>query len=242
MKINFKAVLALILFLGGFIVLCTLGFWQLQRLEWKRGIISKLDQAYSTTESAPLPLALEDGSDLNDVYRYGRVDGIFLARKALLLGPRTQNGQIGNDLIVPVRIADGRTVFVNMGWTPYVLQEQPIYHLDGQHVWFTGLARRARWNSYTPENKPDQDIWYRPDLEEMAASRGLDDIYPLMLYAERASHKFDAAFPHNERWYPRNQHLQYAWFWFAMATAWAGVFILRFLAIKKGSSTDPAPL
>ncbi|MEZ5814571.1 MAG: SURF1 family protein [Alphaproteobacteria bacterium] len=211
----------------GVLILCSLGTWQVQRLAWKNNLIDKLNRAYETEEAAPLDLE----NITNQEFTYGRVSGIFMPDKALLLGPRTMNKEIGHDLLVPLK-TQNRTLIVNMGWTGAPLDKQPIYHLQGKKVWFEGLARTPKWNSFTPENRPEQNAWYKADIEEIAQAKNLDAPYPFILRAEHASHKFDAAFPNNPRLLPNNNHLQYAFFWFAMAAALMGVYTLRFIVRK----------
>lgn len=215
---------ATIFTIAGVIVLCGLGTWQIQRLTWKNEIIAGLNAAYDNPQSQAIDIsAFKPGS-----FVYGRVSGVFLPDKAILLGPKTKDGKIGNDLIVPVK-QNGTAIFVNMGWTASKLEDLPIHHLQNKKLWFEGLARTPRWNSFTPENNPEKNLWYKPDLTEIAAVKNLQHPAPFILHAERASHKFDAAFPNNERWMPANNHLQYAAFWFTMALALCAVYVLRFI-------------
>ena len=214
---------ASILTLCGVGVLCTLGTWQLQRLEWKAGILRQLDQAYASTEAKDLDIkALGEQN-----YLYGRIRGKFMADKALLLGYRMQDEKPGADLIVPLETKQG-TVLVDMGFASGKLENQPIHHLNGKQVWFDGLARKPSWNSFTPENIPAKNVWYKADIPQIAAEKDLKNPAPIMLYAERASHKFDATFPNNERFAPSNNHLQYALFWYALAAALIVIYVLRF--------------
>ncbi|MCB1651180.1 MAG: hypothetical protein KDI46_03920 [Alphaproteobacteria bacterium] len=209
-------------------VLCALGTWQLQRLAWKEGLIAQLDAAYATKSSEPIALYQKVAPE----YEYGTVNGRFLANKAFLLGPpQMHDEQAGYDLVVPLETEAG-TLLVNMGWTPYSLKAQPIYHAQGQPVSFTGLLRLPRWNTFTPLNVPEKDVWFRLDMQEVAAAKDLKDIYPAYLLADSASYKFDAAFFGDgdvRRVYPPNNHLQYAMFWFAMAGALVVVYVLRFV-------------
>lgn len=223
-KLPFWATFFTILGIG---ILCALGTWQIQRLAWKNDIIARLDKAYETQGATALNLDTPPHD-----YSYGRVKGRFLPDQAFLLGPRTQNKKIGNDLIVPLLI-DKHTLFINMGWSDSPLYKMPIRHLQGKNVWFEGLIVTPHWNSFTPQNEPDKDLWYRLDTREIATIKNLPDAYPFILRAEHASHKFDAAFPNNEKLYPNNNHLQYALFWFAMAIALLAVYILRFITGNK---------
>lgn len=220
MKLPFWATFLTIL---GLVILCGLGSWQLQRLAWKNDLITQLDAAYDNQTSVPIAL-----DKIDQDYIYGRVSGRLLTGKALLIGPRTQDKEIGHDLIVPLQTND-RTLLVNMGWSNYPLDEMPIYHLQGKKVWFEGMIVTPSWNAFTPENDPQNGLWYKLDIDQIAAIKDLKNPYPFILRAEAASHKYDTAFPNNDRLYPNNNHLQYAFFWFAMAGALLVVYVLRFL-------------
>lgn len=224
MKLRRPPLLASILALIGIAILCGLGTWQLQRLAWKNDIISKLNTAYASKD-AP---AIESLAINEDDFIYASAEGIFLADKALLIGPKTHDNKIGHDLIVPLKLKDS-TLLVNMGWTDGALETLPIHHVNGKHVRVEGLARKSSWNAFTPANNPATNEWYKPDITEIAAVRNLENPLPVFLYAERASYKFDASFPNNERWHPNNNHLQYAAFWFTMAGILVVIFVLRFV-------------
>ncbi len=215
---------ATIFTLLGIAVLCTLGNWQLQRLEWKSAIIAKLDAAYESDHSQPLNTENFEAGD----FRYGAIEGIFQPGKAILLGPKTKDKEIGYDLIVPLKTKEG-TLLVNMGWTEYAIKDLPIHHVKGRNIRFEGLARVPRWNAFTPANEPEEELWFKPDIAEITTVKALKNPLPFMLFAESASYKFDAAFPNNQRWNPNNNHLQYAIFWFAMAGVLAIIYGLRFL-------------
>ena len=224
MKLPFWATFLTLL---GLCILCALGTWQIQRLTWKNDLISRLDAAYESSASTALDL-----DNINQDYVYGRIKGRFMPDNALLLGPRTQDKKIGHDLIVPLKTGN-RTLLINMGWSDWPLGEMPIHHLQNRNVWFDGMIITPGWNSFTPPNEPDKNMWYRLDVKEIAETKQISDPYPFILRAEHASHKFDAAFPNNKRIYPKNNHLQYAIFWFAMAAALLTIYMLRFVIGNK---------
>lgn len=225
MKLPFFATLFTTL---GILILCSLGTWQLERLEWKNDLISKLETAYSAEN--PSPIALD--ADHTPEFTYGQIEGTFMPDKAFLLGPPTMRDEVpGLNLIVPLK-TEKYTLLVNMGWTSHSLEQQPIYHLQNKTVSFTGLLRYFSWNAFTPPNNPEEDIWYRLDVPLISASKKLENTYPAALIADSANYKFDGAFfsdAAQAKKMPNNNHLQYAFFWFAMAGALITVYVLRFI-------------
>ncbi len=219
----------------GALILCSLGTWQFQRGAWKTEILSKLNRAYDGAAAQSQDLFAQNFTD--GAFLYGRVEGRFLADKALFVGPRTKGEEIGFHLLVPLETQTG-TLFVNLGFANSQKRVQAIRHLNNQTLWFEGLARAPDWNSFTPDNLPEEDVWYKLDLEEIAAAKNLPPPLPYILYAERSSERFKQGapdriptdmFPNNERWYPPNNHGQYTLFWFAMAGVLIVIYGLRFL-------------
>ena len=215
----------------GVMILCALGTWQLYRLAWKQDILVHLDAAYAAADNSALPLDVLRAGEVS--FAYGTLAGDLLVDRSFLLGPRVFNKEIGYSLMIPLRVDRGEVVVVNMGWTDQALADVQSQFHDVQTVSITGLARQPYWNSFTPVNQPDQDQWYRPDLQEIALAKGLDDVLGYIVYASDLSGVSVAGFPRNERWEPKNNHAQYAAFWFAMAIVLIGVYYVRFFVAGK---------
>jgi surfeit locus 1 family protein len=215
----------------GLAILITLGTWQLQRLEWKNDMIAALDRAYS--QDTPQAIDL---SNTEQDYTYGRISGVLLTDKAFLMGPPSMKDEMpGYHLIVPIKHNE-QTLLIDMGWTPEALEAQPLQNLKDKKIAFHGLLKRSHWNVFTPINLPEQDVWYRLDIEEIATAKDLENLYPSRLIADKADHDFGQSFftdTAENRLAPNNNHLQYALFWYAMAGALLVVYLLRFIVKKK---------
>ena len=207
-------------------ILCALGTWQLKRLAWKQDILQKLDTAYENNLATPLDFKTLQNTDSD--FAYGRIVGTLLPDKALLLGTITKNERIGKNLIIPLTTDQG-TVLINLGWTDQTLTNLNIENLNNQTIEIEGLARKPGWNAFTPNNEPESELWYKPDITEIARLKNLENPAPYMLYAHKASVQLPADLPNNIRWQPKNDHLQYAIFWFAMAAGLIAVYVLRFI-------------
>ncbi len=213
-------------------LLCTLGTWQVQRLAWKTGIIDRIESEYARDPAQNI-LRFKDlqaQQDLDLPLLYGRMEGRLEPRSALLLGPKTLDGQIGHHVIAPMRLRSGGIVFVNLGFTN--AQDIKDITLPAGRLSVDGIARKPDWNAFSPGNAPDQDIWMKPDIAEMAGAKNYDlkDVAPLMLYAQNASRTLKDITFLDARWMPRNNHKQYAIFWFSMAgifTVFFGAFAYR---------------
>jgi surfeit locus 1 family protein len=221
-KLPFWATLLTIL---GVLVLCGLGSWQVQRLQWKQDILDKLEAAYNNPIDNPAIAEMDE-----DSFTYGKIEGRFLFEKSILLGHTIKNETTGQFLITPLKIDQG-TLLINLGFNKYSepLENHYLEAFSGEAITFTGIIRKPKWNSFTPENDPEKDTWYRLDISQIAKAKGLENPLPMAMYADSASKKFDGQYPNNERWQPNNNHMQYAFFWFTLAGALITIYCLRFL-------------
>lgn len=220
---------ATLLTILGVIILCSLGTWQLQRLAWKNELITKLENSYNASGKNVLDLDTINSGDLP----YGRVKGQLLTPKGLFLGYETReiNGlnQPGKILITPLKTESGN-ILIQMGWWPLSQSNRSIYKgYRGEEIWLEGLIKKPSWNVFTPDNDPPSDIWYKIDTEQIAEAKNIENLYPFILVADKASPGFSEIYPNNERWEPNNNHAQYALFWFTLAGALIIIYWLRFI-------------
>lgn len=179
-----------------------------------------------------------DSVDLGDVrFAYGTFDGQPLKDKAILLGPRTQDGRFGYHLLIPV--SEGQqTVIVNAGWVSDLwidTIQQRLATLPGR-ITVRGLFRKADWSTLASKNSPENNLWFRPDTKEIAAAKKLPNAHEGVLYADSINPPLADVSVQNERWYPRNTHLQYVIFWYGMAFILAliyGVYLRAYNTNKK---------
>jgi surfeit locus 1 family protein len=217
-----------------FLILLALGTWQVQRLHWKEGLLQTIDQR---THSAPLPLAEveREFTSTGDVdYTPVTVTGTFLHR-----GERhffsTWQGASGFDVFTPLQLEDGRFVLINRGFVPYDLKDaarRPRGQVTGK-VAVTGLARNplsAKPSMMLPDNDPPKNIFYWKDRDAMAASAGLPagaGLVPFFVDANAAPNPGGLPVGGVTIIDLPNSHLQYAFTWYGLAAALAGVLIPR---------------
>ncbi len=219
--------LATLFTLIGIGVLCTLGSWQLQRLEWKRELLSGLEEEYR--KDAGQTLLGPADIDEKFQFRRGTIRATYLPGTQILIAPRTHDGEAGMHVLAAAALADGSTLLVNRGWAPQGAQPGPP---PPDRDLLTGLFRPppAR-NAFTPKNLPEENQWYHPDPDDIAQRFGLENIRPYILYLETQDDELfitQATAPNLN-----NNHLQYAAFWFAMAGVLAVIYVLRFWVIKR---------
>lgn len=210
----------------------TLGTWQIQRLEWKRGVIKQLNEGYSQAENAP-SLSLEDIRNTQEDILYGSITGRLLYNKELLFGPKPHDGEIGYHVITPLKTASG-TILINRGWVQSKPDHQTIYPRETVRV--TGTIRKPDWNKFTPDNNPESNVWTKLDVTQIANFLELKNISSKMIYLDRSIIENDPVIAVHQKWYPRNKHKQYAVFWFSMAFIFLGFFIIFARSQKQKTS------
>lgn len=209
----------------GVIVLCSLGKWQIDRLQWKQGLLQEIEAQY-TRDADQNRLTINS----NPIQR-GVVNGHFIADKEFKIGPRTYDGKPGYHVITPLRIKDGSHLLVNRGWIPLDLEKE-AYEISNRSYHVVGLLRNPdTQNPFTPENNIDEDIWYWIDFDAITKSKNIQNLWPAMLYAEENKKDFPIAAATKPQL--RNDHLQYAFFWFSMAGILIVIYGLRFLRKKS---------
>ncbi len=215
-------------------LLLSLGIWQVQRMQWKQALL----QTYST-EYAREPLENRfDRDSFAEIavktppMEYGSVRGHFHHDLEILIGPRTHEGQPGYHVITPFSLAGGNgRVLVNRGWVP-LDQADPAKRLENQiegMMVLTGMARLPdKPNPFTPANDPDNHTWYSVDPHDIAMAVNMPDFPDVVFYAETQDPPLVDDYPLMvpTRTFPKNNHLQYALFWFTMATLFAGLPLL----------------
>lgn len=238
MKLPFWGTVLTIL---GVAILCVLGNWQLQRLQWKTDILDTIEVEYAIDASGvPLPSALFS-TEID--FKRGYIIGTYAHEKEILLQARMYEGEVGYHLLTPMRISGEAEVFVlvNRGWVP--LDWSGLGDVDARRpagdIKITGMLRPVpRVSTFVPDNDPKKSMWFRIDLEQIAREKGNAPLAMNMFYVEEEVVQ-DARYPIASamRISPKNNHAQYAFFWFAMAVAMVVIYTLRFVVPQMKSKT-----
>ncbi len=96
-----------------------LGIWQLHRFELRSSINDRID-AHAGAAPVAATTVLRVGHPPLDRDEYTRVTltGRYDPAHQILARARTVDGNVGYEIIVPVRLADGTAVLVDRGWLP----------------------------------------------------------------------------------------------------------------------------
>ena len=209
-------------------VLIGLGLWQLQRLQWKEGLIAEIE-ARVKAEPVSLKEAVARARAGEDVsYLRVRAEGKFGNTKERYLFA-VSDGTPGWHVIAPLRTADGEVVLVDRGFVPDALKDpaaRPQGELIGA-VTVTALARPTEPQGlFVPNN---ENRWFWRDLKAMTRSMLGEDakgVAPFFLEAEKSD--IPGGWPQGgqTRLDLPNNHLQYALTWFALALCLVVIYVI----------------
>ena len=215
-------------------VLCTLGSWQLLRMEEKRVFIERLT-AQAAGTPAPMPASADwpkldpAALDLTRVTAQGSfVDAPFAGvQTTIAAGPpgTRQLSGFGRWIFQGFRLADGGVILVNRGFVPES-RMAAITPVSGAAT-ITGFLRAPEGrNSFTPADLPESRTFYTRDPAGIAAALGLPAA-PFYLEAERQGDGMTppaGVEPKELIGRIPDNHFSYALTWFGLAATLIGVF------------------
>ncbi len=215
----------------GFIVFVALGAWQVQRLGWKRDLIARVDARLQAPPIEAPGVARFD--PLEHEYRRVTLRGRFLNDRETLVQATTKLGG-GYWVLTPFVVEDGLTVLVNRGFVESSRRDvRDWVRIDGPTT-VRGLVRVSEPDGgFLRDNRPGDDRWYSRDVDAIARARDLDRVAPYFVDADGAESLASTA-PTGGLTVVRfrNNHLQYALTWFALAALLAVAAIRAYLQEK----------
>ncbi|KEJ88271.1 SURF1 family protein [Sulfitobacter donghicola] len=219
----------LVIGVGGAAILLWLGFWQVQRLEWKQGVIADIN---ARADAAPVALPANP-DPTSDIYLPVSVTGTLGAQYLRVLVSQKEIGA-GYRIISAMEVG-GRRILVDRGFVPVAQTDIPTH--DGQVSLQGNLQWPQETDSFTPEADLAKNIWFARDVDAMAAALQTD---PILVVAKQTSFNDSpvSPLPVDTTAIP-NDHLEYAITWFSLAAIWMAMtlaFILRARRAPKSTS------
>lgn len=203
-----------------------LGVWQLERLQWKLALIHQAD---SNLSEPPIPVAkaLAFGPAAAQ-YRRVNLSGHFENSKEAYVFGTASGGMAVYHVVTPFRLSDGRVLLVDRGIVPERLRDprtRPNGERQGEQR-ITGVWRIPDAPGlFTPAPNASQRIWYARDVEGIARNDHIKLAAPVLVEADAAPNP--GGWPKGGQTIVRfrNEHLQYAIIWFALAAVIFGGWV-----------------
>jgi surfeit locus 1 family protein len=196
-------------------ILLALGVWQLQRREWKHGLLAQIDAA----EAAPaIPMPADP-----DPFEKVRIEGHLRTDLHALYGAEVRGDILGGQLIMPLERSGADPVLVDLGWVP----NDDISKMTLPQGAVDGFVRPAEHaGMFSGTDSPAKRLFYTLDPGPIGASLGLARVAPFTLVAIGVPKPGVYPDPATELPRPADNHLQYALTWFGFAITLAIIFVL----------------
>ena len=195
----------------GTAVLVWLGVWQVQRLDWKEGVLARMEAELT----APPVAVPADPDRVRDAWLPVRASGRIGETEILVQSSLKAVGP-GFRVIAPFDMG-GRRILLDRGFIRLTDRDAPRPPVEATIVgnlhWPDDIDR------FTPE--PEGRLFFGRDVARMAAALGTE---PVLLVVRQTSESplTVTPLPVTTSGIPNN-HLQYAVTWFLMAIVWAGM-------------------
>ncbi len=222
-----RLIFPLILGLGGAAILIALGVWQLQRLDWKQGLLAARAERLA---AAPVDLPAEPDAARHDVLGVA-VEGTYLPGDLMVLVSGTALGT-GYRVIAPFQMQDGRRILVDRGFITE--DERGIPRPGGAARLVGNLHWPDEADRFTPPPDAETGLWFARDVPAMAVALGTA---PVLVVVRETSEADTPVTPLPlDSAAIRNNHLQYAITWFALALVWLGMTALLIRRIRPAGN------
>jgi len=208
------------------IALFALGTWQVERLQWKTGLIHDRETRVAAPAIAP-PATAEDMAAIE--FRRVALTGHFLNDREMYLAARSLRGNVGYHVVTPFVGEDNVVTLVDRGWVP-LDRKEPKSREAGEIEGTTtveGLIRKpGKPGWFVPDNLPDKNFWFFVDIPAMAGHAGLARVRPYFVEAGPAPNPGGLPIGGQSHIELPNNHLSYVIIWYSLALALVIIFLI----------------
>ncbi len=217
-----------------------LGTWQLQRKAWKEDLIDTLGQRLAA-QPIKLPQA-EHWASLDparDEFRRVRFSAAFVPGEEALV--YTSGSAFRPDVSGPgywvlalARLTGNGLVVVNRGFVPEGQSPEPAT-AAAEMVGALRWPEAASW--FTPKHDQARNIWFMRDSTAIAAARGWGKVAPFFVELESPQPPGGLPRAGPLKVSLRNEHLQYALTWYALAAVVVVMFAFWLYSRRSAGGT-----
>ena len=199
------------------LILLSLGFWQIYRLNWKLELIQQIE---NSLKNDPVELSNIEKKNYLRIKTGGEID----FDKQIYLYNLNDNGKPGFEVVNPIKIGD-ENYLINRGWIPFEKKGLPEINLVDQNQIVGTLMLQTKPSSFKPENDIEKNYWFTLNREDISKFTGRNfSEYVIYLNGEYKIPK-----PRVITAKISNNHKKYAITWFSMAIS----ILLIYLYFRK---------
>ena len=208
-------------FVGGGILIA-LGLWQIQRMQWKEGILAEIE-ARIHAPAVAVPASPDPEADR---YLPVKAEGKFTGAHVDVLVSRKEIGA-GVRVIEAFETLEGRRLLVDRGFIAEAARalprEEGAPEVEGNLHWPQEV------DSFTPKPDAKTGLWFARDLDAMAAALNTE---PVLIVARHPTAEGIEPMAVDASGIP-NDHMGYAIQWFGLALVWFGMTAYLVWRIKR---------
>ena len=192
-----------------------LGYWQLQRLQWKNDLISSIELNYN---SKTIDFPILNDADNKYEYMQTHIEGKFMVKQSMFFFRSNLRGESGYEIVVPFKTTLSKDVYVIIGWIPFdkkdeidlrFINDEALTKIEGS------LIYSKKRKPLIPDNDISSNVWYLMNSEEMDIVNNLNSSNYLLKITDK--NYFPQILIEFEPTNITNNHLQYAGTWFLLA-------------------------
>ena len=192
-----------------------LGYWQLQRLQWKNDLISSIELNYN---SKTIDFPILNDADNKYEYMQTHIEGKFMVKQSMFFFRSNLRGESGYEIVVPFKTTLSKDVYVIIGWIPFdkkdeidlrFIDDEALTKIEGS------LIYSKKRKPLIPDNDISSNVWYLMNSEEMDIVNNLNSSNYLLKITDK--NYFPQILIEFEPTNITNNHLQYAGTWFLLA-------------------------
>ena len=199
------------------LILLSLGFWQIYRLNWKLELIEQIE---NSLKNDPVELSNVEKKNYLRIKTSGDID----FDKQIYLYNLNDAGKPGFEVINPIKIGD-ENYLMNRGWIPFEKKDLPELNLVDQNQIVGTLMLQTKPSTFKPENDIEKNYWFTLNREDISKFTGKNfSQYIIYLNGDYKTPK-----PRVITAKISNNHKKYAITWFSMAIS----ILLIYLYFRK---------
>ncbi len=221
---NKSIITALLFGLIGAGILATLGFWQLDRMQWKTKMLMQIEARIG---SVPVAIPTRP-NQIRDQYLPVSMGGDILENEIHILASVQKIGP-GYRIISAFEMQDGRRVMLDRGFVAIAAKDAPRPQTKVKII--GNLHWPDEISSSTPKTDVKAAIWFGRDIPAMAKALDTEPVLVVQRHSTETT-LVTSPFAVTSSGIP-NRHLEYVVTWFGLALVWLGMTAYLIWRIRR---------
>lgn len=214
----------------GFILLCcvvftSLGIWQIKRLAWKTRLLADIETARALSPQDLLSIPMTQSIQLpkSDAPQRIGIAGRLIFESPVFLRGQILDSKPASAVLVRFCFEDDICAPIFLGLT----HEESLPFPSSQDYRGIGWVKKAPYNFFTSDNNVARNLWFRADRQDLKTYWKNENLTEVFIYLETPPPVAGSLTPMPIVNNIRNNHLQYALFWFTAAALTLAIGVLR---------------